>query len=111
MTLKNKQKIEVAIIVLEIAPGGELYDIIARVGPFNEQITRYYFAQLLNALHYLLSLGLVHRDLKLQNLLLDGNFNLKLADLGFSCPSSGRDESGLCKTLLGTQNYMAPEIL
>lgn len=42
--------------------------------------------------------------------MLDNNFNLKIADFGFAGPVGGRDGTGMCTTLLGTQNYMAPEI-
>ena len=42
--------------------------------------------------------------------MLDNNFVLKIADFGFAGPVQGRDGSGLCTTMLGTQNYMAPEI-
>ena len=42
--------------------------------------------------------------------MLDNDFTLKIADLGFAGPVGGRDGSGTCTTILGTQNYMAPEI-
>jgi serine/threonine protein kinase len=48
--------------------------------------------------------------LKPENLLLDENFDLKIADFGFAGPMAGRDGSGLLNTRLGTHNYMAPEI-
>jgi BR serine/threonine kinase len=48
--------------------------------------------------------------LKPENLLLDENFNLKIADFGFAAPVQGRDGSGELHTKLGTMNYMAPEI-
>jgi serine/threonine protein kinase len=42
--------------------------------------------------------------------LLDEKFNLKIADFGFAAPIDGKDDSGFCKTKLGTEGYMAPEI-
>ena len=53
---------------------------------------------------------MVHRDLKPENLLLCNNYNLKIADFGFSAPVEGKDENGNLVTKLGTLNYMAPEI-
>jgi len=54
--------------------------------------------------------GVAHRDLKPENLMLDSNFNLKIADFGFAAPVEGRDQTGFLSTPLGTPNYMAPEI-
>lgn len=59
---------------------------------------------------YCHSQGVAHRDLKLENLLLDHSFNLKIADFGFSNLISGKDNSGQLKTPLGTESYIAPEI-
>jgi serine/threonine protein kinase len=54
--------------------------------------------------------GRVHRDLKLDNLLLDDNYNLIVADLGFTAPSEGKNEEGKLETKRGTPNYLAPEV-
>ena len=78
--------------------------------PFNESTARFYFRQLIDAVEYLHSNGVVNRDLKLENLLLDINYNLKVADFGFCAPAEGRDGSGRLKTDLGTDIYKAPEV-
>lgn len=67
--------------------------------------------QALDALYYCHNEGLAHRDIKCENIFLDGDFNLILADLGFAAPMEGRDGSGILKTYLGTRGYMAPEII
>ena len=48
--------------------------------------------------------------MKPENLLLDGNFVLKIADFGFAAPLAGKDKDYMMHTKLGTPNYMAPEI-
>ena len=65
---------------------------------------------MIEGLEYVHTRGVTHRDLKPENVLFDQHFNLKIADFGFAAPIAGRDGSGLCKTKLGTESYMAPEI-
>ena len=107
---KPKGNKEVDYVVLSIAAQGEVFDFIASSGPFSEPVARYYFKQALEGLDYCHSNGVAHRDMKPENLLLDENFNLKIADFGFAGPMEGRDGSGFLHTRLGTKNYMAPEI-
>lgn len=97
-------------IVLELATGGEFFDYIATGGAFPENIARFYFRQLIDALDYVHTRGAVHRDLKPENLLFDADYNLKVADFGFAAPVDGRDGQGYLRTKLGTESYMAPEI-
>jgi serine/threonine protein kinase len=85
-------------IVLELAPGGELFDFVSNTGRFEERIAWFYFKQLIQGLEYIHKSGITHRDLKPENLLFDQFFNLKIADFGFAAPVSGRDGSGLCRT-------------
>ena len=104
-------KYPVICISLELATGGELFDYVALTGRFNENIARFYFRQLIEGLDYVHQHGITHRDLKPENVLFDQFFNLKIADFGFAAPVAGKDGSGTCKTKLGTESYMAPEIL
>lgn len=62
------------------------------------------------AMEYCHSQGIVHRDLKAENLLMDADFNLRIADFGFATLLCGKDGSGQLYTVLGTESYMAPEI-
>lgn len=100
----------VIYIALELATGGELFDYVALTGRFSEPVARFYFRQLLDGLDYVHQRGVTHRDLKPENVLYDSQFNLKIADFGFAAPIAGRDGTGTCKTKLGTESYMAPEI-
>ena len=95
-------------IIMEYAGGGELFDYVAETGKFSEKVSRTYFHQIINALHYINREGYAHRDLKPENMLLAKDFTLKIADFGFSCLLKGRDGSGRLHTRLGTEGYMAP---
>ena len=97
-------------IVLEIAEKGCVFDYVSQTGPLSEDFARYYFKQLMNGLHYAHKSGFAHRDIKPENILIDKEYNLKIADFGFSAPVYGRDNSGYLTTVLGTRPYMAPEI-
>ena len=107
---KKNQTKTVDYLVLELVAGGDLFDFVANSGRFSEDVARYYMNQLMDALDYMHSNNCAHRDLKCENILLDSEFNLKVADFGFAAPVSGRDGSGFLTTQLGTKMYMAPEI-
>jgi len=83
---------------------------VAETGKFSEKVTRTYFHQMMNGLHYLHQKGFAHRDIKPENILLSEIFMLKIADFGFSAALKGKDGTGVLKTKLGTEGYMAPEI-
>lgn len=65
---------------------------------------------MMSGLHHMHTQGYAHRDIKPENILLTKDFVLKLADFGFSCLIRGKDKSGILRTKLGTEGYMAPEI-
>lgn len=96
--------------MLEYVGGGELFDYVAETGKFSEKVARTYFHQMMNGLYYLHQKGFAHRDIKPENILLSQAFLLKIADFGFSAALRGKDGSGVLKTKLGTEGYMAPEI-
>ena len=92
-------------LALELGSQGELFDLVALTGQFSERICKYYFLQIINALEYMHSKGIYHRDIKPENILLDDEFNLKIADFGFATTKS------FCKDRAGTEGYMSPELL
>lgn len=71
-------------IVLEYASGGELFDYILNHRYLKDHAARRLFAQLISGVGYLHKKGIVHRDLKLENLLLDRNRNIIITDFGFA---------------------------
>ena len=81
-------------IILEYASGGELFDYILTHRYLKDPAARRLFAQLVSGVGYLHKKGIVHRDLKLENLLLDRNRNIIITDFGFANNFDPRDELG-----------------
>lgn len=97
-------------LVMELAEGGELHSKITRRGRFTESAARKYFQQLVSALRFCHHHGVSHRDMKPQNLLLDRDGNLKIADFGLSALPEQLSDDGVLKTACGTPAYTAPEV-
>ncbi|XP_015671259.1 serine/threonine-protein kinase Chk2 [Protobothrops mucrosquamatus] len=98
-------------IVLELMEGGELFDKVQRPARLSERTCKLYFYQMLLAVQYLHKHGIIHRDLKLENVLLSSreeNCLVKITDFG---QSKIVGETSLMQTLCGTPDYLAPEIL
>lgn len=107
---KSGKIVQVVAIVMELAKGGELFEYVSNTGRFSEIEARTYFHQLIETIEFCHNQGFSHRDLKPENLLFDSDFNLKVADFGFSTLIAGKDGTGQLSTVLGTESYMAPEI-
>lgn len=97
-------------IVLEYASGGELFDYILTNKCLKENEAKKLFAQLVSGVDYMHAKGLVHRDLKLENLLLDKHKNVIISDFGF-VNSYSRDRGDMMKTSCGSPCYAAPELV
>ncbi|KAE8689526.1 CBL-interacting serine/threonine-protein kinase 1 [Hibiscus syriacus] len=106
--LASKTKI---YMVLEYATGGELFDKIVSEGKLEEAEGRKFFQQLIDGVGYCHDQGVFHRDLKLENVLIDANGNIKISDFGLSALARHIREDGLLRTTCGSPNYIAPEIL
>ncbi|KAK9355139.1 kinase-like domain-containing protein [Lipomyces doorenjongii] len=104
-------------IVLEYASGGELFDYILEHKYLKDNSACRLFAQLVSGVDYLHSKGIVHRDLKLENLLLDKHKNIIITDFGFANVfnpddiMSGRQTADLMSTSCGSPCYAAPELV
>ena len=98
---------------LKFYENGDLFENISRGGPVHEGIARYYFLQLVSAIEYLHLRNVAHRDLKLDNILLDDNFQVMLIDFGFAeewrfKKADILDDWGKAK-IMGTKGYISPE--
>ncbi|XP_011434565.1 MAP/microtubule affinity-regulating kinase 3-like isoform X6 [Crassostrea angulata] len=94
-------------LVMEYASGGEVFDYLVAHGRMKEKEARAKFRQIVSAVQYCHQKHIVHRDLKAENLLLDADMNIKIADFGFSnefVPGNKLD------TFCGSPPYAAPEL-
>jgi len=104
---------DTVLMVLEYAPGGDLYDILYYSGKLQEKLARTYYVQLLDALGAIHNAGITHRDLKANNILLDHKFRLKVTDFGLSHIYQGEDpnDNRMKTCWVGTKGYQAPELI
>lgn len=93
-------------IMMEFVQGGLLFDLCELMAAMGEDTGRFFANQMLDAIDYMHSNRTVHRDLKLENILVDDHLNLKIADFGFASHKS----IDCLKSYRGTLTYMAPEI-
>ncbi|XP_053278339.1 serine/threonine-protein kinase SIK2 isoform X1 [Pleuronectes platessa] len=94
-------------LVTEYAKNGEIFDYLAKHGRLSEPEARRKFWQILSAVEYCHNRNIVHRDLKAENLLLDGHMNIKIADFGFgNFFQPGEPLATWC----GSPPYAAPEV-
>lgn len=95
-------------MLMEPCLGGELWTLLRNKKKFDDESSRFYTACVIKAFDYLHDKGIVYRDLKPENLLLDATGYIKLTDFGFSKKLSPGEKSW---TFCGTPEYVAPEII
>ncbi|CAO2206767.1 unnamed protein product [Urochloa humidicola] len=98
-------------ILLEFVPGGSIQSLLGRLGSFPEAVIRKYTKQLLHGLEYLHLNGIIHRDIKGANILVDNKGCIKLADFGASKQVEKLATATAAKTMKGTPYWMAPEVI
>ncbi|KAM6909301.1 serine/threonine-protein kinase MARK2 isoform 3-T3 [Xenentodon cancila] len=94
-------------LVMEYASGGEVFDYLVAHGRMKEKEARAKFRQIVSAVQYCHQKCIVHRDLKAENLLLDADMNIKIADFGFSNEFTLGNK---LDTFCGSPPYAAPEL-
>ncbi|XP_036716021.1 serine/threonine-protein kinase 33 isoform X5 [Balaenoptera musculus] len=117
--MDNGAAIQKMYLVMELCEDGELKEILDRKGHFSENETRWIIRSLASAIAYLHNKDIVHRDLKLENIMVKSSFidandemnlNIKVTDFGLAVKKQGRSEAML-QTTCGTPIYMAPEVI
>ncbi|KAL0963170.1 hypothetical protein UPYG_G00350650 [Umbra pygmaea] len=94
-------------LIMEYASGGEVFDYLVAHGRMKEKEARAKFRQIVSAVQYCHQKSIVHRDLKAENLLLDADMNIKIADFGFSNEFTMGNK---LDTFCGSPPYAAPEL-
>jgi len=107
---QSGEQLNTIMLVLELARGGDLFDILFYTKKLKLKLARTYFYQLAEGLTAIHAAGICHRDLKPQNLLLNSKFELKITDFGLSKIFEDKNAKKVMKTYYaGTQGYQAPE--
>lgn len=97
-------------LVSKFMPGGDLFlHMQNNGGCFNENVVRFYGAELLLALEHMHNMNILHRDIKPENVLLDVDGHIQLADMGLAKRLENRQ--GRTKTMCGTDTYLPPEMV
>ena len=94
-------------LVMDMAENGDLLDYINSRRYLSEHMARMFFTDLVNGMEECHKLGVVHRDLKCENLLLDSQLRIKIADFGFARKQTGQNLETYC----GSFAYAAPEVI
>ncbi|KAH9524987.1 Serine/threonine-protein kinase 33 [Bulinus truncatus] len=103
-------------LIMELCKGGDLAKVLKSDGHFNEEETKNVMANLAEAIKYLHQQGILHRDLKLENILIAEEFTdkkdikIKVSDFGLSTQQTYNSFENMQEQYCGTPSYMAPEM-
>ncbi|GAA6000837.1 hypothetical protein JCM10207_004682 [Rhodosporidiobolus poonsookiae] len=109
--LGMEQTPEFLSIFLEYVPGGSIGRIIRTHGKFEENVIKFFTLQILDGLEYLHSLGILHRDMKADNILIDQDGMCKISDFGTSKKSGDIYQNNEAMSMQGSIFWMAPEVV
>ena len=90
--------------IMEYVDGNDLYNLLTEKGYFGKNVSTFFLSEVLVSLEYLHNLGVVYRDLKLENILVDSTGHIKIVDFGFT------KKMETSNTMCGTSEYCAPEL-
>ena len=93
--------------MFEFVPGGEIFRILRREKLFPNDVALFYTSEVVLAIAYLHSKGIVYRDMKPENILIAADGHIKMSDMGFAKKIDSSKTHSVC----GTPEYLAPEII
>ncbi|KAI8976664.1 kinase-like protein [Trametes punicea] len=97
--------------VLDLAPNGDLAELVKKYGSLSLPCARWYIAQIVDAVLWMHGKGVLHRDLKPENVLLDNEFRAKISDFGSAYLAPDGDLSPRSSSFVGSAAYVSPELL
>ena len=107
LTGKQGDSEKVAYMALPFLSKGDLHGLVSKFGKVSRNTSRFLMKQIVSAVYYLHTEGIAHRDIKLENIMLDEEFNAKLIDFGFCIKA---DPTMKEKLQCGTYGYMSPQM-
>ena len=97
------------VFILEFCSGGELFFLLRQIGKMTEDQARFYFVEICLGMQHLHKKKIIYRDIKPENILLDSDGHIRIADFGLS--KQGMENKDISYSFCGSPEYMAPEMI